>query len=225
MASQPFQIFPPSSAAAPAVNSTSFTISPPITGPTDVWRKPSNPVAGNEKEVRTFNTPIIYKKVPLAKFKRVKVTVKAKWERLYDQGGIVLILPGVGGEVKEEELKWVKAGIEFYMNEPFVGHVACEKWADWSLTQAGITADKSITIEMEKDPKAGTLWVYTIGEKGERYPIREVTWFFGDENLGEEGEKDVWVGAYAATPIMEGRESEKDGLVVGFEGWELDVEA
>ncbi|CZR67093.1 uncharacterized protein PAC_16992 [Phialocephala subalpina] len=222
MASTPFQIFPPSSASAPTASSTSFSISCPVDGPTDVWRKPSNPIAGNEKEVRTFNAPIIYKKVPLAKFKRVRVTVKGKWERLYDQGGVVLVLPPNGGEIKEPELKWVKAGIEFYMNEPFVGHVACEKWADWSLTQAGITPDKSITIEFEKDPSSGTLWIYTIGSKGERYPIREVTWVFADENLGEG--KEVWVGVYAATPIMEGRESEKDGLVVEFEGWELDVE-
>lgn len=51
-----------------------------------------NPIT--KSEVRTFNAPIIYKRIPLSRFKSVKVSVKARWERLYDQGGLVLVFPG-----------------------------------------------------------------------------------------------------------------------------------
>jgi len=161
------------------------------------------------------------------KFKRVRVTIKARWERLFDQGGLCVVLPGdegtKEGEIHEPSLKWIKAGIEFFNSQPFIGHVACEKWADWSLTQAGISKNGNVTIEMERDPEGGTLWVYAVSENGERIPIREVTWVFADENLSEG--KELWVGVYAATPTVEGRKGEEDGLVVGFEGWELDVDA
>ncbi|KUJ17219.1 uncharacterized protein LY89DRAFT_646412 [Mollisia scopiformis] len=225
MASLPFNIFPSSSATAPSASSTSFSITSPWNTPTDIWRKPANPTSAG-KEVRTFNSPMIFKKVDIQKFKRVGVTVKANWERLYDQGGLALILSPPNSsitEIHEPSLKWIKAGIEFYNSRPFIGHVACEKWADWSLTQAGITPDGNVTIEMERDAEAGTLWIYAIGEKGDRIPVREVTWVFADEELS--AGREVWVGAYACTPILEGRESEKDGLTVRFEGWELDVEA
>lgn len=125
-------------------------------------------------------------------------------------------------EVNEPDLKWVKAGIEYYKSQPFIGHVACEKWADWSLTQAGITPDGNVTIEFERDPDAGTLWVYSIGPKGEKNPIREVTWVFADEELI--AGREIWVGVYACTPIVDQRKGEEDSLKVGFEGWELDVE-
>jgi regulation of enolase protein 1 (concanavalin A-like superfamily) len=140
--------------------------------------------------------------------------------------GILANKPPRNG-IHEPSLKWIKAGIEFYQSKPFIGHVACEKWADWSLTQAGITPEGNVTIEVEKHPKDGTLWIYSIGEKGERYPIREVTWAFADENLkGKDGkEREIWVGVYACTPILEGRKGEEDALTVGFEGWELDVDA
>lgn len=38
-------------------------------------------------------------------------------------------------------------------------------------------------------------------------------------------EREIWVGVYACTPILEGRNGEEDALTVGFENWELDVEA
>lgn len=80
---------------------------------------------------------------------------------------------------------------------------------------------------MERDEEAGTLWLYSVEGDGRRNPIREVTWVFSDdEELTGKGdrEREIWVGVYAATPILEGRKGEGDALTVRFEGWELDVE-
>lgn len=68
---------------------------------------------------------------------------------------------------------------------------------------------------MEKDD---TFWVYVVDEQGGKLPIREVTWVLSEDA----GEREVWVGVYAATPKgME--EGDREKLVVGFEGleWEF----
>jgi hypothetical protein len=94
--------------------------------------------------------------------------------------------------------------------------VVCDRWADWSLVQSGIKDGKKVTLEIERNPEEGTLWLYIVdGEK--RVPVREVTWV-----LSEGNEKEVWVGVYAATPTFEGRK-EGDELKVDFEGWELEI--
>lgn len=121
----------------------------------------------------------------------------------------------------EAEKQWIKTGIEFYKGKPFVSTVGCDKFADWSLTplpassKVGEDGRASVTLECEVDAKEGTMWVYIIVEGQERFPIREVTWVL-DVPVDEE----IWVGVYAATPIMEGR-AEGDGLEVNFKDWEL----
>ena len=50
---------------------------------TDIWRKPPAHVA--------FNAPISYRELPLGKLKVAKVTVKAEWKTLYEQGGLILV--------------------------------------------------------------------------------------------------------------------------------------
>jgi hypothetical protein len=57
-------------------------------------RKPGPP------EISTFNAPLIYKKISLSSFQRVRVTVSADWKTLYDQGGLVFILPSEGDGAK-----------------------------------------------------------------------------------------------------------------------------
>lgn len=124
--------------------------------------------------------------------------------------------------------RWIKTGIEFYHGKPFVSTVGCDKFADWSLTPLPVSASASsssvsnskegyasVTLELEKDAKEGTLWVYIVDGE-ERFPIREVTWVLDVE------ETEIWIGVYAATPIMEGR-VEGEGLEVRFEGWELEI--
>lgn len=198
---------PPTTPPPPAM-STSFTISPHPSTPTDIWRKPGPP------EVKTFNAPVIYKILKLQSFKRVRVSVSAAWTKLYDQGGLVFLLPTVGIEPIDQ--KWIKTGIEFYEGQPFVSTVAADAWADWSLVQAGIH-DGTVTLEMERRVKDDTLWIYVIdGQK--KIPIREVTWA-----LSQPGAEICWVGVYAATPTTVGVEALDKSLNVKFEGWELET--
>ncbi|PMD47986.1 hypothetical protein L207DRAFT_506888 [Hyaloscypha variabilis F] len=193
-----------STAPAPSADSTSFTLSPTTSLPTDVWRKPGPP------QVKTFNAPILYKTIPLSTFKRARVTITGNWSRLYDQGGLILVLKDESVKEKED-LKWVKTGIEFYQEEVYVGTVGADRWADWSLLQVGIKEGKSVTLEIERDPEADTLWVYVV-DGTRRHPIREVTWILSEPDV------EAWVGVYAASPKPDGKE-----LEVKFEGWELEV--
>lgn len=189
--------------AIPAPSSNSFTISPDY--PTDIWSKPGPP------EVTTFNAPIIYKTLPLSKFQRVRVTATADWGTLYDQGGLVFVLPS---SVEGQAGKWIKTGVEFYSGEVYVSTVVKDNWADWSLVQAGVKGGKEVTLELERDAKEGTLWIYVIdGEK--RIPLREVTWVLSEK------EQEIWVGVYAATPTTE--RGGRGKLVVEFRDWELEV--
>lgn len=192
-------------AAAPPPQSTSFTLSPDPSTPTDIWRKPGPPT------VKTFNAPIIYKSVKRQSFQRVRVTVSAAWSKLYDQGGLVFVLPVAG--VESSDQKWIKTGIEFYAGVPYVSTVAADRWADWSLVQAGIY-DGKVTLEMERKKDDDTLWIFIIdGEK--KIPIREITWALSESTV-----QDCWVGVYAATPTVT---KENGALDVQFEGWDLEV--
>lgn len=198
----------PTSIPHPPATSTSFTLSPDPSFPTDIWRKPGPPV------VKTFNAPVIYKSVKLQSFQRARVTVSADWSKLYDQGGLVFILPAAG--VKPTDQKWVKSGIEFYQGKPYVSTVAADAWADWSLVTAAMH-DRGVTLEMERRAKDDTLWIYVIDGQM-KIPIREVTWA-----LSEPGADVCWVGVYAATPTVGVPDDETGPLNVKFEGWELEV--
>jgi regulation of enolase protein 1 (concanavalin A-like superfamily) len=198
-------IYAPSGSHPPSATTTSFTLSPDPSGPTDIWRKPGPPA------VKTFNAPIIYKSISLRSFHRARVTISGSWSKLYDQGGLVFVLPTPG--VAPVDFKWVKTGIEFYHEEPYVSTVAADAAADWSLVKEGVHDGKA-TIELIRDAKDDTLWIYIIdGEK--KIPIREVTWA-----LSEPGSGECWVGVYAATPnpVETGK-----SLEVKFEGWELET--
>ncbi len=138
------------------------------------------------------------------------MTITGNWSRLYDQGGLILVLKDKSVEEKED-LKWVKTGIEFYQEEVYVGTVGADRWADWSLLQVGIKDGKSVTLEIERDAEADTLWVYVV-EGTRRHPIREVTWVLSEPDV------EAWVGVYAASPKPDGKE-----LEVRFDGWELEV--
>lgn len=230
----PFRTFPsPSpnvpSLAPPSPTATTFTLAPPPSHPTDIWRKPSNPTSNPTAQISTFNAPLIYKAIPLSSLKRVRVTVTASYERLYDQGGLVLILPAEDGKEGkiEETAKWVKTGVEFVEGKAWVSTVACDNWADWSLSSAGITPSssddkiKTVTLEMERHEVEGTLWIYVL-DKGGRVPLRECTWILSSQGHGGGQERKAWVGVYAATPIVEGRGAE-DGLEVEFRDWQLEL--
>jgi hypothetical protein len=73
-------------------------------------------------------------------------------------------------------------------------------------------------VEMEREREDGVwgsvLRISLIDEKGDKMPIREVTWAF--HNLDEDDE--ILVGVYAAKPTKD----ERNELLVNFEGFELE---
>lgn len=111
--------------------------------------------------------------------------------------------------------------------------MACDTWADWSLSP--VTASSSspsssssddddnagwvtVAVENGRDELGKSLWVYQIvavagaGSEEEKVPLREVCWPFGHG--------DDWalkVEAYACRP---NRETEEE-LVVEFKGFEV----
>lgn len=80
----------------------------------------------------------------------------------------------------------------------------------------------TIEVRREKDVLGKSLWVYAIvagkdgGEEEERIPLREVNWFFADQEGWSVG-----VGGAVARPNNEGADEE---LVAEFEhGVEIEV--
>ncbi|KAK6522794.1 hypothetical protein TWF281_002228 [Arthrobotrys megalospora] len=196
------------------------TPSPPFTIPaiagTDIWRKPPS--------TNAFNAPTAcLGSKPLKNFQRARITFslppRSELSK-YDQGGLLLSLKRKGE--RKEDSQWIKTGIEYYLDEPWVGTVCCDRWADWSVTPLG-TEDVSssegpkATIEVERshDELGNSLWIYLI-RGGRRVPLREVNWVFTQEG-------DVWVdvSAYAARPLGEKGKGE-DELLVKF--WDYEVE-
>jgi len=85
-------------------------------------------------------------------------------------------------------------------------------------------AKTTIEVLREEDELGSSLWVYELllassGQVLKKHPLREITWFFAEEDGWE-----IAVSAMAARPAKE-----EDvvglakGLVVEFEGAEVDV--
>ena len=181
------------------------------TAPTDIWRKPPN--------LDVLDAPIIYSPMPVSRFEKARVTASGDWKTLYDQGGLVLILPSKSSSTQK---RWVKAGIEFYNNKPCMSVVAADEWADWSLLPlTGSDASKGkMTVEIEREQEPNGDWgtvlrVLQILDGGEKTPIREVTWAFHDVDEQEE----MWVGMFAAKPTKDIRES----LTVHLQDFEVEL--
>lgn len=88
--------------------------------------------------------------------------------------------------------------MEIYNNLPRAATVACDTWADWSLSPVipSSSDDGWVTVEVTngQDEMGRSLWVYqVVGD--DKIPLREVCWPFG---LGEGWE--VTVEAYACRP-------------------------
>lgn len=128
--------------------------------------------------------------------------------------------------------RWFKAGVEFYMDRPYLASVACYNWADWALTppssgSAETTTTTTTTIEVrrEGDELGSSLWLYQLllGQDGavqQRVPLREVTWIFAEE----EGWT-VEVSAMACRPakadVVPGQDKD---LKVSFSDAHVDVQ-
>lgn len=197
---------------------------------TNFWRKlPS---------IDSANAPMQLMSVDSRTFKRVRVTVRAHWERLYDQGGLFVIFPGPssgaadagdaggdGGHTSIAGCFLLKAGIEFYYGRSNISIVASREWSNWSSTLQPPSSlhapEPGITIELELeavDAAAGTglsLFVHVVHDKvQDEVPIREMMWAFEHNGL-------MRVGTYAARPTAV-RERDEKQLEVHFEGFEYE---
>lgn len=108
--------------------------------------------------------------------------------------------------------------------------VSCDRWADWSVTPLppteGDAEEVWTTVSIEKqnlDGHGWSLWVFQILGDGEKVPLREICWVYGDEDGGEGWT--VEVSAMAARPEkeVEGGEGGEggEGLVVTVRGMEV----
>jgi regulation of enolase protein 1 (concanavalin A-like superfamily) len=198
-----------------------FTLTAPPN--TDIWRKPPAHNAFNAPTHPSSSQPH-----PLSSFKSARLTFTLPPPATltqYDQAGLLLRLTkskkqelGEGGDGGIGVDKWLKTGVEFYEGRPYVSTVGCDTWADWSVfplsaIQSSRTDDtQPIEATVEAKREGAGLWVYAV-QGTEKMPLREVAWFFADEE-----EWEVSVAAYVAKPATEG-----EGLVAGFRGLEVVV--
>ena len=189
---------------------------------TDLWRKPPHTDVDNAP-TRLISTPI-----DIHKFHSARVTVSANWNTLYDQGGLILFIPG------ENTTTWMKTGIEFFDGKPFVGSVFSTQWSDWALMPLKKEKGGKVTIQVERQVKEGakldSLWVYVVDEEtGRKAEVRQITsWFTHDippdQKISKTTSDDrcLLIGVYAARPTVpagEGRDHEE--LAVKLEGFEV----
>jgi len=110
--------------------------------------------------------------------------------------------------------------------------VSCERWADWSVTPLPLSSTMSseseiwttISIERAGDEHGTSLWVYLVGDDGNKTPLREICWVYGTDGSGGGGyDPAVWsleVSAMAARPAKtagEALEVKVQGLEVKWE--------
>ena len=144
--------------------------------------------------------------------------MSADWKTKFDQGGLVLVLPGKG-DIDRRQRSWVKTGIEYFEGKPNISTVACDRYADWSLAPLPEKSGGQVVIEMSRevagDEKTSTLWVHSVDTStGEKRPLREVAWVFEEDSLQRDSECEV--GVYAAKPIKDEADQENE-LEVRFE--------
>ena len=87
----------------------------------DIWRKPPS--------TSDFNAPFPLRSFPLSSFRAARVTIQAQWSTKFDQGGLLLILPGENG-LDRKERRWIKTGVEFFNGRPNLSTVATDRWSD-----------------------------------------------------------------------------------------------
>ena len=96
--------------------------------------------------------------------------------------------------------------------KPRISVVGTDIWSDWSLHPIVSADGASATIEfVVKDE--GKLWVYLHGDDGERYPLREITWWRALPSNAV-----CRVGVSAARPSAEG-----DDLIVHYKDLDINV--
>ncbi|KAK3353412.1 hypothetical protein B0T25DRAFT_210058 [Lasiosphaeria hispida] len=192
---------------------TTFTIT--ASPGTDLWRKPPH--------ADIFNAPTAAPSSgALPAFLSARGSFAFDFTERYDQVGLLLTfhpLSSTGPDPSASAPKWIKTGIEFYNSKPMLSTVACERYADWSVSPLGPQAARWTTISIEKstDEHGTSLWVYHVLEDGTKVPLREIAWVFGDN---PEGWK-VEASALAARP----EKGATGDLVVEVKDFEVKWEA
>ena len=166
-----------------------FTLAAPPNS--DIWKKPPQHdvfnAPHNLNQTRAF---------PLSLFQSARITFSAIWEEKFDQAGILLVITDNNGQ---GEKSWIKAGLESFNSIPQISFVGCDRWADWSLHPLHAPdPHKKVTVELRREGFA--LWAYELvldgeGQEVERWPFRECTWPWHNEQ-----QKTVQVAAMTARP-------------------------
>lgn len=144
---------------------------------------------------------------PLSTFQSAQISFLLHPKEQYDQAGLVLSLSPTSTSTDHPSPslldspppKWLKTGVEYYNGVPKAATVACDAWADWSLSDVkGKAGGDWVTVRVEsgRDELGRSLWVYQVSE-GEKVPLREVCWVFGH---GEPEGWEIAVEAYACRP-------------------------
>ena len=138
-------------------------------------------------------------------------------QQLIDQGGLAIVFPSANNSALGA--KWIKSGLEVPDTDgiPAMGTVATYAFSDWSLSP--IVPVNATSARFEAERSTTELWIYRLGEGGERQQLREVTWAFLEER--GEPEAEMWVGVYAAKPTEEA-DNPDQGLTVTFSDLQVD---
>ncbi|KAF4312802.1 hypothetical protein GTA08_BOTSDO11967 [Botryosphaeria dothidea] len=195
------------------MSNQTFTITAPPG--TDIWRKPPSTNSFNAPTRSLLPNGI---PVPLKSFQRARITFSGPWTTRYDQGGLLLHVT----KPDSKEDRWLKTGIEFYRERPYLSTVATQTYSDWSVappSDASIDAAVTVEVRRETDELGTSLWVYEVVPGKEEEPLRECTWWFAEEGEGWA----VDVRAMAARPAEKESVVGAEGLVVSFSGVEVEI--
>ncbi|KAJ5762068.1 uncharacterized protein N7511_005450 [Penicillium nucicola] len=183
---------------------TEFSIDAPPSS--DLWSFPDSTAKNN--------IPMVYKQIPLGKFKRMRVTLSTKTMAQYTQGGLVMMM----GEAAGNE-KWIKTGIEVMNGEQMVCVVGKDQGPDMSLGRR-LSAGEWFTIEMARkdhDLVISDVSMESGSETGHVSILREIGWVFAGDLAVE-----CLFGVYAAKPGTTDEEGVVEFRDLVFEGEDLD---
>ena len=154
---------------------------------TDIWKKAPS--------IDIFNAP--YKPhttAPLSHFRSATISFSSSYTTQFDQAGILLILTSPSSPSR----KWIKAGVEFFADSPRASVVCCDRYADWSVadipsrpgfpSEGDVVSGKrfvTVTVEKQASDNGAALWIYLVGQDGQKIPLREIAWVFEEPDKWE----------------------------------------
>lgn len=126
-----------------------LTIDVHTDGNTDFWRKTHY---GFERD----NGHFYYRSLPGDQNLTASVNIRGKYEKLYDQGGLMLRI---------DEKNWIKCGVEYVDGQQFASVVVTVNgWSDWSVVS--IASPDVLKLRLKREKEAVHI-EYAEGEEGE----------------------------------------------------------